>query len=68
MDEVFVAVSGSRAVAEDMKSEIVTYLRKSLYLEVDDRLRLLPVDRKEYEGVTVLWCFHQGGNKRTPLN
>ena len=34
MDEVFVAVSGSRAVAEDMKSEIVTYLRKSLYLEV----------------------------------
>jgi len=49
MDEVFVAVSGSRAVAEDMKSEIVTYLRKSLYLEVDDRLRLLPVERNMKE-------------------
>ncbi|CAL5041817.1 unnamed protein product [Urochloa decumbens] len=45
MDEVFVAVSGSRDVAEDMKSEIVAYLRKSLYLEVDDRLRLMPVKR-----------------------
>ena len=28
-----------------MKSEIVTYLRKSLYLELDDRLRLMPVKR-----------------------
>ncbi|CAN6216233.1 unnamed protein product [Urochloa humidicola] len=45
MDEIFVAVSGSRDVAEDMKSEIVAYLRKSLYLEVDDRLRLMPVKR-----------------------
>ena len=32
-----------------MKSEIVTYLRKSLYLEVDDRLRLLPVERNMKE-------------------
>nr|CAB3470930.1 unnamed protein product [Digitaria exilis] len=31
-------LSGSRDVAEDMKSEIVAYLRKSLYLEVDDRV------------------------------
>jgi len=45
MDEIFVAVSGSRDVAEDVKSEIVAYLRKSLYLEVDDRLRLMPVKR-----------------------
>nr|CAB3468490.1 unnamed protein product [Digitaria exilis] len=38
-------LSGSRDAAEDMKSEIVAYLRTSLYLEVDDRLRLMPVRR-----------------------
>ena len=67
MDEVFVAVSGSRAVAEDMKSEIVTYLRKSLYLEVDDRLRLLPVERNMKE-LQFCGVFIGVENKRTPLN
>ncbi|GJN38886.1 hypothetical protein PR202_gb27967 [Eleusine coracana subsp. coracana] len=43
MDEIFVAVAGSRDAAEDIKSEIVAYLRMSLYLDVDDRLYLMPV-------------------------
>ncbi|XP_066373734.1 nuclear intron maturase 4, mitochondrial-like [Miscanthus floridulus] len=45
MDEIFVAVSGSRDVAEDMKSEMVAYLNKSLYLEVDDKIHLVPIRR-----------------------
>ncbi|KAG8075206.1 hypothetical protein GUJ93_ZPchr0006g43269 [Zizania palustris] len=45
MDEIFVAVVGSRDAAEGIKSEMVAYLRKSLYLEVDDRLYLMPVRR-----------------------
>ncbi|CAD6338964.1 unnamed protein product [Miscanthus lutarioriparius] len=45
MDEIFVAVSGSRDVAEDMKSEMVAYLNKSLYLEVDDKIHLVPIKR-----------------------
>ncbi|XP_047092694.1 nuclear intron maturase 4, mitochondrial-like [Lolium rigidum] len=45
MDEIFVAVVGSRDVAENIKSEIVDYLSKSLYLKVDDRLHLMPVKR-----------------------
>ncbi|XP_021304930.1 uncharacterized protein LOC8083490 isoform X2 [Sorghum bicolor] len=44
MDEIFVAVSGSRDVAEDMKSEMVAYLNKSLYLEVD-KIHLVPIRR-----------------------
>jgi hypothetical protein len=43
MDEIFVAVAGSRDVAENIKSEIVSYLRSSLYLDVDDRLYLMPI-------------------------
>uniref|UniRef100_A0A0E0HTV1 Domain X domain-containing protein n=1 Tax=Oryza nivara TaxID=4536 RepID=A0A0E0HTV1_ORYNI len=43
MDEIFVAVVGSRDIAEDIKSEMITYLRKTLFLEVDDRLYLMPV-------------------------
>jgi retron-type reverse transcriptase len=45
MDEIFVAVSGSRDVAEDMKSELIAYLNKSLYLEVDDKFHLMPIRR-----------------------
>ncbi|WVZ79304.1 hypothetical protein U9M48_026900 [Paspalum notatum var. saurae] len=45
MDEIFVAVSGSRDVAEDIKSEIVDYVSRSLYLEVNDKFHLLPVRR-----------------------
>jgi hypothetical protein len=43
MDEIFVAVAGSRDVAEDIKYEIVSYLRRTLYLDVDDRLYLMPI-------------------------
>ncbi|KAF0931385.1 hypothetical protein E2562_004523 [Oryza meyeriana var. granulata] len=43
MDEIFVAVVGSRDAAEDIKSEMIAYLRNTLYLEVDDRLYLMPV-------------------------
>ncbi|KAL6603797.1 hypothetical protein ACP70R_044158 [Stipagrostis hirtigluma subsp. patula] len=57
MDEIFVAVAGSRDVAEDIKAEIVTYLRKSLHLEVDDRLCLMPVKRNsrglQFAGVVI---------------
>ncbi|KAL6873457.1 hypothetical protein ACP4OV_013539 [Aristida adscensionis] len=57
MDEIFVAVSGSRDVAEDIKSEIVTYLNKSLHLEVDDRLCLMSVKRNsrglQFAGVMI---------------
>ncbi|XP_040381123.1 nuclear intron maturase 4, mitochondrial [Oryza brachyantha] len=45
MDEVFVAIVGSRDTAEDIKSEMVAYLRNILSLEVDDRLYLMPVRR-----------------------
>uniref|UniRef100_A0ACD5WB50 Uncharacterized protein n=5 Tax=Avena sativa TaxID=4498 RepID=A0ACD5WB50_AVESA len=45
MDEIFVAVVGSRDVAENIKSEIVDYLTKSLYLKVDDGLHLMPVKK-----------------------
>lgn len=50
MDEVFVAVAAPRDVAEDVKSEIVAYLSKSLYLEVDNRLYLMPA-RKNSRGL-----------------
>uniref|UniRef100_M8BIE0 Cytokinin-O-glucosyltransferase 2 n=1 Tax=Aegilops tauschii TaxID=37682 RepID=M8BIE0_AEGTA len=43
MDEIFVAVVGSRDIAETVKSEVVDYLSKSLYLKVDDGLCLVPV-------------------------
>ncbi|XP_024312253.1 nuclear intron maturase 4, mitochondrial isoform X3 [Brachypodium distachyon] len=45
MDEIFVAVVGSRDVADNIKSEIVDYLRTSLYLNVDDGLYLMPVKK-----------------------
>ncbi|KAI4971235.1 hypothetical protein ZWY2020_002149 [Hordeum vulgare] len=45
MDEIFVAVVGSRDIAETVKSEVVNYLSKSLYLKVDDGLCLVPVKR-----------------------
>ncbi|XP_062229317.1 nuclear intron maturase 4, mitochondrial-like [Phragmites australis] len=57
MDEIFVAVAGSRNAAEVIKSEIVAYLRKSLYLDIDDRLYLMPVRRNsrglQFAGIVV---------------
>uniref|UniRef100_M0YR38 Domain X domain-containing protein n=1 Tax=Hordeum vulgare subsp. vulgare TaxID=112509 RepID=M0YR38_HORVV len=50
MDEIFVAVVGSRDIAETVKSEVVNYLSKSLYLKVDDGLCLVPV-KKDSRGL-----------------
>ncbi|VAI78325.1 unnamed protein product [Triticum turgidum subsp. durum] len=48
MDEIFVAVVGSRDIAETVKSEVVDYLSKSLYLKVDDGLCLVPVKKDSW--------------------
>ncbi|XP_054815247.1 nuclear intron maturase 4, mitochondrial-like [Prosopis cineraria] len=44
MDEIFFAVSGSRESAVSLKSEIQTYLKDSLLLDVDDQTDILPCD------------------------
>jgi hypothetical protein len=57
MDEIFAAVSGSRDDAEDMRSEMVAYLNKSLYLDVDDKFHLMPIRRNpwglQFAGIVV---------------
>lgn len=42
MDEIFIAISGSKEVALSFKSEIQSYLQNSLHLDVDDRTEILP--------------------------
>lgn len=42
MDEIFFAVSGSRDCAVNFKSEIESYLKESLMLDVGDRTNVLP--------------------------
>jgi len=42
MDEIFFAVSGSRDCAVSFKSEIESYLKESLMLDVGDRTDVLP--------------------------
>lgn len=44
MDEIFLAVSGSKDAALGFKSEILNYLQNSLHLDVDDKTELLPCD------------------------
>ncbi|CAL9084466.1 unnamed protein product [Musa textilis] len=40
MDEIFVAVSGSKDAAMEIKAEIVSYLKNTLNLDVEDRMDL----------------------------
>ncbi|GJX39603.1 nuclear intron maturase 4, mitochondrial [Tanacetum coccineum] len=42
MDEILVAVKGSKEVSLDFKSEIETYMRESLYLDFDKTTDILP--------------------------
>ncbi|KAM7517945.1 hypothetical protein LguiB_016907 [Lonicera macranthoides] len=42
MDEIFIAISGSKEDALSFKSEIQSYLQNSLLLDVDDRTEILP--------------------------
>lgn len=42
MDEIFFAVSGSKDVALDFKSEILNYLQKTLYLDINDQIEISP--------------------------
>ncbi|KAG6775305.1 hypothetical protein POTOM_018749 [Populus tomentosa] len=42
MDELFFAVSGSKDVAIDFKSDVVNYLHNCLHLDVDSEAEILP--------------------------
>ncbi|XP_029116346.1 nuclear intron maturase 4, mitochondrial isoform X2 [Elaeis guineensis] len=57
MDEILIAVYGSKDVALRIKDEIITCLRNSLYLNVEDRGDLFPVRKNsrglQFLGVTV---------------
>lgn len=44
MDEIFFAISGTKDVALDFKTEILNYLKTSLYLDIDDQTEVLPYD------------------------
>ncbi|KAF8404355.1 hypothetical protein HHK36_009238 [Tetracentron sinense] len=44
MDEIFLAVSGSKDVACQIKAELQSYFQKSLQLDVDDQTEILPID------------------------
>ncbi|KAI4318165.1 hypothetical protein L6164_025968 [Bauhinia variegata] len=44
MDEIFFAISGSKDVAIKFKSEIQSYLKNCLLLDVDDQTDILPCD------------------------
>ncbi|KAK9230199.1 hypothetical protein WN944_023166 [Citrus x changshan-huyou] len=44
MDEMFLAVSKSREIAQAFKSYIVNYLQNSLHLNVDNRTEILPCE------------------------
>ncbi|VFQ74187.1 unnamed protein product [Cuscuta campestris] len=64
MDEVFVAVSGSKEVAVSLKSELRDFMKNSLHLEVDnddDDDDILPCDGPA--GVRFLGCLV----KRSPV-
>ncbi|XP_072961978.1 nuclear intron maturase 4, mitochondrial [Typha angustifolia] len=50
MDEIFVAVSGSKDVAENVKFEIISYLKSLLYLNVEDKVDLITL-RKNSHGL-----------------
>lgn len=53
MDEILIAVSGSKDVALSIKDEIITCLRNSLYLDVEDHGDLFAV-RKNSRGLQFL--------------
>ncbi|XP_060674949.1 nuclear intron maturase 4, mitochondrial [Ziziphus jujuba] len=42
MDEILFAVSGSKDVALDFRTEILNYLKMSLYLDIDDQTEIFP--------------------------
>ncbi|XP_028783640.1 nuclear intron maturase 4, mitochondrial-like [Neltuma alba] len=44
MDEILFSVSGSRESAINLKTEIQSYLKDSLFLDVDDQTDILPCD------------------------
>ncbi|CAH9061965.1 unnamed protein product [Cuscuta europaea] len=61
MDEILVAVSGSKEVAARLKSEVQGFLENSLHLEVDDNIDILPCDGPA--GIRFLGCLV----KRSPI-
>ncbi|XP_077237584.1 intron maturase, type II family protein [Tasmannia lanceolata] len=44
MDEIFIAIAGTKDVALNLKVEIQNYLKNSLYLDVDDQTEILAID------------------------
>lgn len=64
MDEIFLAASGSKDVALSFKSEILSYVRNYLLLDVDDESELLPCDGPH--GIQFLGTLVRRTVKETP--
>nr|CAD1817897.1 unnamed protein product [Ananas comosus var. bracteatus] len=45
MDEIFIAIFGSKDVAQDVKTEVIAYLNNSLFLDVEDKVDLMTVSK-----------------------
>lgn len=50
MDEIFIAVSGSKETALKIKTEVISYLKKTLHLDIEDQMNLSAI-RKNSLGV-----------------
>lgn len=64
MDEIFIAVSGSKEIALACKSDIEDYLKSFLHIEVSNQTDILPCDG--VHGVQFLGAFIQRGLKDGP--
>ncbi|KAL6005683.1 hypothetical protein ACLOJK_006254 [Asimina triloba] len=61
MDEIFIAVSGPRETALNLKTEIQNYLKNSLYLDVNDQREMSSLDSPD--GIQFLGSLIQNSTR-----
>ncbi|XP_022146068.1 nuclear intron maturase 4, mitochondrial isoform X2 [Momordica charantia] len=64
MDEIFMAVSGSKDVALSFRSEIQDFIQKSLHLDVNHQEEM--VSCRETRGIRFLGCLVRRSEKESP--